>query len=90
MNKKVNTFLFIIAATIFNVVVMMVIMTTGLALLSLLVGESINPGIAQFLFLLLFVVSIAGAFGVYHIAIRLLSKRIDMEKYFHPIFRRRR
>lgn len=90
MNKKVNTVLFIIAATIFNVVVMVIIMTLGLALLSMLVGENMNPGMAQFLFLMLFVLSIAGAFGVYHLAIGLLSKRIDMEKHFHPIFRRRR
>ena len=90
MNKKVNTVLFIIAATIFNVVVMVIIMTLGLALLSMLVGENMNPGMAQFLFLMLFVLSIAGAFGVSHLAIGLLSKRIDMEKHFHPIFRRRR
>jgi len=90
MNKKLNTFLFVIGATVFNIIVMMVIMILGLALLSALFGENIGQGMAQILFLLLFVVSIAGAFGLYHLVINLISRKIEMDKYFHPIFGRRR
>lgn len=88
MNKKVNTVLFILGATIFNIIMMILILVVGLALISVFVGENIGAGIAQILFLLLFVVSIAGAFFLYHRAVKLLSQKVDMEKYFHPIFTR--
>jgi len=90
MNKKVNTVLFILGATVFNIIVMVLIMTLGLALLSILSGGNINQGMAQVLFLLLFVLSIAGAFGLYHLAVKLISSKIDMDTYFHPIFGRRK
>jgi len=88
MNKKVNTVLFILGATIFNIITMILILVVGLALISVFVGENIGAGVAQILFLLLFVGSIAGAFFLYHRAVKLLSRKIDMEKYFHPIFTR--
>lgn len=88
MNKKVNTLLFVLGATIFNIIMMVLLLAVGLAGISALAGENINPGTAQILFLLLFVGSIAGAFFIYHRAIKLLSNKIDMEKYFHPIFTR--
>lgn len=88
MNKKVNTLLFVLGATVFNIIMMVLILAVGLAVISAFAGENINPGTAQILFLLLFVASIAGAFFIYHRAVRLLSNKIDMEKYFHPIFTR--
>ncbi len=90
MNKKLNTFLFVIGATVFNIIVMIVIMILGLALLSALFGGDLSQGMAQILFLLLFVASIAGAFGLYHLVIHMIARKIDMEKYFHPIFGRRK
>jgi len=90
MNKKLNTVLFVLGATVFNIIVMIVIMTLGLALLSILLGGSINQGTAQFLFLFLFVLSIAGAFGLYHLLVKIISRKVDMDKYFHPIFKSRR
>lgn len=88
MNKKVNTVLFILGATVFNIIMMILILVLGLALISVFVGENLGAGAAQILFLLLFVASIAGAFFLYHRAVKLLSRKIDMEKYFHPIFTR--
>lgn len=90
MNKKLNTFLFVIGATVFNIIVMMVIMILGLVLVGALFRGNISQGMQQILFLLLFVVSIAGAFGLYHLVINMISRKIDMEQYFHPIFGRRR
>jgi len=86
MNKKVNTLLFVLGATVFNIIMMILILTIGLAVISAFAGENIASGTAQILFLLLFVASIAGAFFIYHRAIKILSNKIDMEKYFHPIF----
>ncbi len=90
MNKKLNTALFIIGASILNVVLMIIIMTIGLALVSLLVPENISPGIASALFIFVFLFSVAGSFFAYHKGIKLLAKKIDMDKYFHPIFSSRK
>jgi cytochrome c biogenesis protein CcdA len=88
MNKKVNTLLFVLGATVFNIIMMVLILAVGLTAISAVAGENISAGTAQILFLLLFVASIAGAFFIYHRAIKFLSSKIDMEKYFHPIFTR--
>ncbi len=90
MNRKVNTALFIVGATILNIVLMLILMGVGLFLVSFLFGNSINETGASIAFLVVFVGSIAGAFFVYHRIVRLISKKIDMDQYFHPIFGRRK
>lgn len=86
MNKKLNTALFIIGASILNVILMVILMTAGLALISLVVPKNISPTIASALFILVFLLSVAGSFFAYHKGIKLLAKKVDMDKYFHPIF----
>ena len=90
MNKKLNTALFIIGASILNVILMVVLMTIGLALVSLVIPGNISPTIASALFILVFLLSVAGSFFAYHKAIRFISKKVDMEKYFYPIFSSRK
>ena len=38
----------------------------------------------------IFVLSIVGSFLIYRLAIKILMKKVDMEKYFDPIFGKRR
>lgn len=90
MNKKLNTALFIIGASILNVILMIVLITLGLVLISFLIPKNISPAIASVLFILVFLLSIAGSFFTYHKGIKFLSNKIDMEKYFHPIFNSRK
>jgi uncharacterized RDD family membrane protein YckC len=90
VNKKLNTVLFILAASAVNIVVMILLMTLLLALLGLLMPPDISPGFGQFIFLLVFAASIGGSFFFYHRFVGFLSKKIDMEKHFHPIFRSRK
>ena len=90
MNRKLNTAFFIVGATVLNILLMLVLMGIGLFLVTLIFGSSINETGASIAFLIVFVGSIGGAFFVYHRIVRLISKKIDMDKYFHPIFGRRR
>jgi type IV secretory pathway TrbL component len=90
MNKKVNTLLFILGATIFNIFMMLVLLTVGLAILSMAVSGEGNQAMVQILMILVFVGAIAGAFFIYHRAVKLLSNKIDMDKYFHPLFGRKK
>lgn len=86
MNRKFNTVLFILAATIFNIFMMLVLLTVGLAVLSMVLSENANQNLVQILMIVVFAGSIGGAFFIYHRAVKLLSSKIDMDQYFHPIF----
>lgn len=89
MNKKVNTVLFILGATAVNIITMLVILLLGIMLIGRLLSETAQESIGSILFILLFFVSIGGSFVIYNRVIKLISKKVDMDKYFHPIFRPR-
>jgi hypothetical protein len=86
MNKKANTVLFVLGATVFNILV------TVLCFLALLVGYAklllpILPEAGQaWAFPLLFIAAIAVSFLVYRFTLKLLMKKVEIEKYFDPIF----
>ncbi len=86
MNKKINTLLFIVGASILNVILMIIFITIGLAVLAKTIPENTSPTVASVLIILIFLLSVAGSFFVYHKAIRIISGKINMDKYFHPIF----
>lgn len=89
MNKKVNTVLFVLGASAFNVVMMLVIFILVLAVLQLFLTEETSPAAVQLFMLLSFVVSIVGTYGLYTLLIKYITRHVDMDKYFHPIFRRK-
>jgi hypothetical protein len=88
VNKKVNTALFIIGATIVNLVLMAVILLIGFVILSLLPINNAS-GIGTILVILVFFAAIVGTFVIYHNMVKYLSTKIDMDKYFHPIIKRK-
>jgi NADH:ubiquinone oxidoreductase subunit H len=89
MNKKVNTILFILGATAFNILI------TVLSFLLLLTGYAkfimpLLPESAQdWSFPFIFMASLAVAFLAYRYLLRFLLTKIDIEKYFDPIFVRK-
>jgi hypothetical protein len=89
VNKKVNTVLFILGAAVVNMLTMFIILFLGIYLMGLLLSESARESIGQFMFILVFFVAIGGSFFIYNRLIRYMSKKYDLDKYFHPIFRRR-
>jgi membrane protein YdbS with pleckstrin-like domain len=89
VNKKTNTALFLLGATVFNLLLMFVLIAAALVLVSALF-KNLNPNAMAILMVAIFIGAIAGSFLIYSRIIRWLSKKIDMEKYFMPIFRRKR
>jgi hypothetical protein len=84
MNKKANTVLFILGATLFNIVV------TVLSFLLLLViyakfSRFLPQGVQNWFFPLIFIAALAIAFVAYRYTLRFLLKKIQVEKYFDPI-----
>ena len=89
MNKKVNTVLFVLGATVVNILIMIVILIGGLLLIGRFMSERAQESAGPIVVVLLFFVAIAASFFLYNRFIKYLSTKIDMDKYFHPIFRPR-
>ncbi|GHV86940.1 hypothetical protein AGMMS50255_2360 [Spirochaetia bacterium] len=91
MNKKTNTWLFILGATVFN------ILTTVISaiILGLLCFRVLGNFVAiteengMWFLMGIFVGAIALSFVLYRVILKRLLKRYDVEKYFDPIFGRR-
>jgi len=64
MNKKLNTALFMIGATVFNLVLL-------------------------FVLIVVFLAAMVGSFLIYNQVVKWIARKIDMEKYFLPLFKRR-
>jgi hypothetical protein len=90
MNKKVNTVLFLLGATVFNLLIMFLLIVIFLVLISAVFRDSLNPNVLSILMIVVFVGSIAAAFFIYGRVVKWLSRKIDMEKYFLPLFRRKK
>jgi uncharacterized membrane protein len=90
MNKKLNTFLFLLGATAFNLLVMFLLIVLFLVGILSIFRDSVNPNLLSVLMIVIFIGSIAASFLIYGRLIKWLSRKIDMEKYFLPLFRRKR
>lgn len=90
MNKKVNTVLFLLGATVFNLLIMFILIVIFLVLISAIFRDSLNPNVLSILMIVVFIGSIAASFFIYGRLVKWLSRKIDMEKYFLPLFRRKK
>jgi hypothetical protein len=86
MNKKVNTVLFILGATLFNVIVAVV----SFLVLLLLYAKFLLPKIPQagysWAFSLIFIAAIAISILVYRAVLKHFLNKINVEQYFDPLF----
>jgi len=89
MNKKINTLLFVLGATLFNVIIAIItfILLTLLYInfLMVLLPESGR----SWGFTLIFLASLAVSFLVYRFVLKFLITKVEVEKYFDPIFVRK-
>ena len=90
MSKKTNTVLFILGGTVFNILVTVLCFIIFLIIYSRYLYPLLPESSAAWIMPVIFVVSIVASFLVYRMAIKLLMKKVDMEKYFDPIFGHRR
>jgi uncharacterized membrane protein len=90
MSKKTNTLLFIIGGTIFNVLVTMICFLLFLVIYSKFFYNRVGESVAAWILPVFFAGAIAASFFAYRLAIKILMKKVDMDKYFDPIFVRRR
>ena len=89
MNKKTNTILFILGGTVFNILITLISFILLLVIYSRFFPQLPEES-AAWILPLIFVLSVAISFVVYRMVVKYITKKIDMEKYFDPIFGRRR
>ena len=89
MSKKTNTLLFILGGTVFNVLITILCFIIFLAIYSRFLYPVLPESSATWALPVIFVASIAASFFVYRQAVKIITKKVDMEKYFDPIFGRR-
>ena len=86
MNKKVNTVLFILGATVFNILVTIIAFLALFAIYANFLMPLLSEEGSAWGFPVIFLLSIIAAFFLYRFTLKLLMKKIDVDKYFDPIF----
>lgn len=88
MNKKTNTILFMLGATIANIV-MIVLLWLGLtALYGVTLAGQIGPQGNQIAVIVILVASVALTYFLYHRLIKWISNKWNLDEHFDPIFSR--
>ena len=90
MSKKTNTLLFILAGTVFNIIITMSCFLILLIIYSKFLSGRIGESISAWVLPVFFIAAIVAAFFIYRLAVKIIIKKVDMDKYFDPIFGKRR
>jgi tellurite resistance protein TehA-like permease len=90
MNKKANTLFFILGATVFNILVTVTCFVLLFVLYARFLAGLLPENAAAWGFPLIFIAAIALSFVIYRLILKQLLKRVNVEKYFDPIFGKRR
>jgi len=87
MSKKSNTLWFMLAATVLNILLMMVLFIVCFVLITRFVDP--NSSLIPMWLGLTFVVSIGGSFFVYSKIIKWMNKKFNLEQNLSPLWSRR-
>jgi protein-S-isoprenylcysteine O-methyltransferase Ste14 len=86
MSKKSNTVWFMVAATVLNLVLMLVLFFICFVLISTLVDP--NSSLVPLWISLSLIVSIGGSFWLYSVIIKALSRKFNLEDKMAPLWTR--
>ena len=89
MNKKANTVVFMLGATVVNVLMMIVIMVALLALIAAVAPTIFQGGMREIILIVILLGSVALTYFLYNRLIKWMSKKWNLEEHFDPIFGRR-
>ena len=89
MRKTANTAIFIILATIFNLIIMLVLLIGSFLIANKLFSNSSNE-MAGIIGFFIIGIPIIITFIVYNFLIRKIQKRWNINQYLKPLFQRRR
>ena len=89
MRKTANTAIFIILATIFNLIIMLVLLIGSFLIANKLFSNSSNE-VAGVIGIFIIGIQVIITFIVYNFLIRKIQKRWNINQYLKPLFQRRR
>ncbi|GAB6393399.1 MAG: leader peptide processing enzyme [Treponematales bacterium] len=87
MSRKSNTVLFITAATVFNILVTFGAFTGLLLFYGYVIVPALPPQAEHWGLPFIFLLAVAFSFAIYRLFLNLLTKKVDMQKHFGPVFR---
>jgi Na+-driven multidrug efflux pump len=86
MSKKTNTLLFILGATVFNILVTIIVFLVLMVLYAQFLASRLGEEGAAWGLPVIFIAAIVLSFFVYRVILKQVMKKVDMEKHFDPIF----
>ena len=89
MNKKRNTIIFLFAATVFNIIMTMLCFFALLVIYTRFLFSLLPEDSVAWALPVIFVLAIVASVFIYKFLIKVLMKKVEVEKYFDPIFNRR-
>ena len=90
MNKALNTTVFMVAATAFSLVMMVIVILVSIVLVSWLSTVGVAPGMTSVLLVVFTLGGLAGSFFAYGRVIKLVDRKIDLSSKIYPLFQRKR
>ena len=84
---KLNTILFLAAATLFNVVIIFVVFIIGFILLGQFILPVVSAGLGQILLIVLFCAALVAGYIVYSKTLKWINARYNTEKFLEPLFK---
>jgi Co/Zn/Cd efflux system component len=90
MSKKTNTLLFILGATVANILITIISFFLLYILYAKFIAPRFSPDSVLWGMMIIFVAALAISFIVYQTLLKLLIKKVDVQKYFDPIFASRK
>ena len=90
MNKNLKLALFLLGATVFNIVLMFVFIIAIFLVASRLMGDNPNPVVFQIVLLVGFIGSIVLTFLIYGKVMKWLQAKYNLEQHFPQLFKKRK
>jgi len=90
MNKKVNTFIFLLVGTVVNILVMLLLLITFLYLIGFIFTPETDGNVVTAATLTAVMLSVVGSYFIYSKLVKFVNKKWDLEQWIEPLFRRKR
>ena len=90
MNKKSNTLIFILVATVLNILLTIALMFVGFILVSYIASITNNTTIVPFVLMGVFVAALLLSFFIYGKAVRFVIKKFNLEDKLDPLLVKRK
>jgi polyferredoxin len=90
VNKNLKLALFLIGATVFNIVLMFLFIIAIFLVASRLMGDNPNPVVFQVVLFVGFIASIVVTFLIYGKVMKWLQAKYNLEQHFPQLFKKKK